>query len=172
MKVEFKNKPNFQIESVSGEQYWISRSVAVVVVPLFMMGNEVYIPLGKRSDSMTLYPGHWGIPCGFLDWGEDAAQCVRREVWEEIGIDLQDYCTIPSQPNLVISEPNPKENQTVSLRFIVNCYVDELPELKASQEVTEARWLELDSEENWKRDKESLAFNHAEIIEWAWLGNG
>ena len=160
-------KPNFQIKSESGETYWISRSIAVVVVPLFHCEGLTYVPLGIRSEKMALYPSHWGIPCGFLDWGESASEAARREVIEELGLDLAEYCfEINPQPDAVITDPNPDENDTVSLRFVVHCNVHELPLLRADEaEVTNTKWLEIAMNPHWK--DEPLAFNHIEIMEWA-----
>lgn len=115
---------------------------------------------------MFLQPGEWGIPCGFLDWGESAAEAVDREVQEELGIRLTEYGNIPNQPSLVVSEPNPAENETVSLRFVVDCNVDNLPTLTPGMpEVTDVRWLEIAWSIAWQEEK--LAFNHTEIIKWA-----
>jgi len=120
---------------------------------------------GIRSKELNLYPEHWGIPCGFLDWGESAYEAAEREVLEELGIKLSDFCfNINPQPDAVMSDPNPSENETVSLRFIVNCKVEELPELKTSSEVTEVKWMEV-TRNGWKQEK--LAFNHTDIIDWA-----
>lgn len=154
------HRPNFQVKSESGKTYWISRSVAVVVVPLFHCKELTYVPLGKRAENMVLCPGHWGLPCGFLDWGESASESARREVLEELGLDLYH---IHSQPDVVISDPNPAENETVSLRFVVHRDVEELPPLYADGvEVSDTKWLETSLRRN-----ELLAFNHTEIIDWA-----
>lgn len=157
--------PNFVIKTEDGKQYWISRSIAIVAIPLFYCDGLIYIPIGKRSHEMNLFPNFWGIPCGFLDWGESASEAVEREVFEELGIKLSDYSEIKQQPDTVISTPNPAENETVSLRFIIHCYVKSLPILKAnSPETTEVEWMQV-SNESWKNT--CLAFNHAEIIDWA-----
>ncbi len=160
--------PNFQVEATDGNWYWISRSVAVVAIPLFHCDGSIYVPLGKRSPSMNLYPNFFGIPCGFLDWGESASEAVEREVFEELGIKLSDYCFgINPQPDAVISTPNPAENETVSLRFVIHCTVDALPDLKPdATETTEAVWMQVSAFDiSWKNTH--LAFNHTEIIDWA-----
>ena len=160
--------PNFQIEAIDGKKYWISRSIAVVAIPLFYCDEKVHVPLGKRSPTMNLYPNYWGIPCGFLDWDETASEAVEREVYEELGIKLSDYCFgVNPEPNAVISTPNPAENQTVSMRFIIKCHVSSLPKLKPDKsETTEATWLQVSASDNsWKNTH--LAFNHTEIIDWA-----
>lgn len=159
------SKPNFQIKDTNGNSYWISRSIAVVVVPFFHCNGRTFVPLGKRSTSMSLYANYWGIPCGFLDWGESAWEAAQREVVEELGVKLV-YCGLEPQPNLVVSKPNPVENETVSLRFVVHCRVGELPCLKPciAEEVSDVKWLEI-YREGW--ESESLAFNHMEILKWA-----
>jgi ADP-ribose pyrophosphatase YjhB (NUDIX family) len=112
---------------------------------------------------MALHPNRWGLPCGFLDWGESASEAVRREVYEEIGINLLHYCKIPDQPQWVVTAPNPEENETVSLRFIVTAKVEELPELKGCQdEVSAVEWVNCESLEAYQ-----FAFNHRTLIDWA-----
>lgn len=169
--MEFKNRPNFQVtDEVTGEKHWISRSVAVVAIPFFSCGGFVWVPMGVRSDEMPTCPGQWGLPCGFLDWGETAAEAVRREVWEEIGLELSPMDVDP-QPDAVMSDPAGDDAQVVSLRFIVRKVVDRLPSLKAGDEVTSVDWFPAFREEAEGGSAElgqsmNLAFNHGELIEW------
>ena len=163
---KFTNRPNFPIsDAATGEQHWISRSVAVIAIPLFYVKGVPHIPLGKRAIAMQLFPGYWGLPCGFLDWGESAADAIRREVWEELGLELTSEM-INSQPNFINTDPNPDENETIGLRFIIRVDTEgELPQLTSSEETPEVKWMALDSDGLWTA--EQLAFNHQEIIEWA-----
>jgi ADP-ribose pyrophosphatase YjhB (NUDIX family) len=157
---------NFMIKGEDGKNYWISRSIAVVGIPLFYCNNLIYVPMGKRSENMNLYPNFWGIPCGFLDWGESAAEAIEREIFEELGINISDYSKIATDPDKVITTPNPAENETVSLRFIIHCYVNVLPKLTPNKiETTEVDWMQVSTDKSWKANH--LAFNHAEIIDWA-----
>jgi ADP-ribose pyrophosphatase YjhB (NUDIX family) len=162
--MDFSNRKNYQVTSAEdGSKHWISRSIAVVVIPFFEYQFDVYVPLGLRSQNMALHPNRWGLPCGFLDWGESASEAVRREVYEEIGINLLHYCKIPDQPQWVVTAPNPEENETVSLRFIVTAKVEELPELKGCQdEVSAVEWVNCESLEAYQ-----FAFNHRTLIDWA-----
>jgi 8-oxo-dGTP diphosphatase len=52
-----------------------------------------------QFNSLTAIPGHWGLPGGGLDEGEDPVAGVHREVWEETGqqIALGQLVTIQSQ---------------------------------------------------------------------------
>ncbi len=47
-----------------------------------------HIALARRANS-TLYPGKWGLPCGYIELGESFLDGAKREVNEEIGIDIQ-----------------------------------------------------------------------------------
>ena len=165
--MNFFNRPNFQVTArEDGQRYWISRSVAVVVVPLFFCEGLTYVPLGRRSPLMSLYPGSWGLPGGFLDWGESAREAVCRETWEEVGLDLLKYGAIHPNPASVCSEPDPAECETVTLRFVFRAGVDELPPLTPGEEVTEVMWKEISQEietPGWQEFK--MAFNHKKLIE-------
>ena len=159
------HKPNFLITAKEDNKpYWISRSVAVVGVPIFTYNNKTYVPLAKRSKNMNLEPGKWGLPCGFLDWGESAQEAIRREILEELGFDIYLIATIPNQPSLVITEPNELENDTVSLRYYIYQTVNELPVLTGSKESENPQWIETNLLSDFK-----LAFNHLDIIKEALL---
>jgi 8-oxo-dGTP diphosphatase len=45
--------------------------------------NDQRIVLIKRRDN-----GLWGLPGGMVDWGEDIPTAVRRELFEETGLEL------------------------------------------------------------------------------------
>lgn len=165
--MQFTNKPNYKVASHSGKEYWISRSIAVVVAPLFRCHNTWQVPLGLRSLKLEKHPRKWGLVSGFLDWNETFEECVFREFWEELGIDLDAYISIPFQPDYVWSEPVEAENQTVSLRFAPKIIVSQLPELKPQcDEVVAAQWFNID---NLPRE---LAFNHRGLINWSKNING
>lgn len=50
------------------------------VIPILPDGRIVLI---RRRDT-----GHWGLPGGLIDWGEDVIMSARRELREETGLDL------------------------------------------------------------------------------------
>ncbi len=87
---EFHNRENPIILSVDGKKCYHSRSVAVSMV-LFMrhVDGVENVAIVKRGTKEGMdYPGLWCLPCGYLDWNESGSEAVFREVWEEIGLDL------------------------------------------------------------------------------------
>lgn len=53
-----------------------------VVLALIKLGNEII--LAKRG--IRPYKGYWGMPGGFVNYGESPADALRRELREELGI--------------------------------------------------------------------------------------
>ena len=87
----FKNRHNTCIKQ-DGKEYWISRSVAVIGT-IFMKNtkdNELYVLLSKRGEGTPDCKGYWNLACGYMDFDENGTDAVRREVWEETGLDLDE----------------------------------------------------------------------------------
>jgi ADP-ribose pyrophosphatase YjhB (NUDIX family) len=147
---------------------FISRSVAVLVVPIYKCNSLHWVPLGLRSNAVS-EAGQWCLPCGYLDWDESGRDAAIREAYEEIGIDLTGK--LPSQPWFVQSDPGKDSRQNVTLRFgavidldaIANEFEDgtpRLPDLKASTEVQQVQWATIYAAMN----DIDLAFNQSEIL--------
>lgn len=157
----FRNISNTQAIDTEGNACWNSRSVAVVVVPFFRCNRNTYLPLGVRADHLS-EAGKWGLPCGFIDWNESARDCVRRETYEELGIDLLDYGSIPEQPSYVVTEPNPSEGDVISLRFYLCFDTKILPKLRVSDEVKKVSWVKPFHRDFCILD---MAFNQKEVVQ-------
>jgi hypothetical protein len=62
-----------------------------VAIPLFHCDGSIYVPLGKRSPSMNLYPNLFGIPCE----GEGGrATAISKHRYQELLIAF-DKCMTP-----------------------------------------------------------------------------
>lgn len=152
---KFKNTPNKPV--------WISRSVAVVAIPVFQLPDKsLNVPVGVRSDSTPDHQGQIGLVCGYLDWDESGWEAVKRECWEEVGLDLD--ALLPNissvQPYFVQSDPEMDDRQNVTLRYRFLISVEELPGLTSSSETSDVFWI---SNQNLIT-RSKFAFNHGDLI--------
>lgn len=74
-----------------GREVWPSPSVAMIV--LVQRGNEVLLVQAKNFKGDYL-----GLVAGFVETGETLEECVKREVWEETGVQITNIRYFASQP--------------------------------------------------------------------------
>ncbi len=166
--MNFKNTPN-QCLKLDGRDYWISRSVTVIGVLFFAVGDRVYVPLGLRGNALPDEVGKRGLPGGYLDYDETVGGALLREVWEELGLNLVDlqlkyrFHGSLEQPYYVFSDPIRRQN--VTLRFPLLFALDleaDLPALQPqvqTDEVEQTLWFNLT--EALEMD---LAFCHQNVM--------
>ncbi|MCX6750617.1 MAG: NUDIX hydrolase [Candidatus Pacearchaeota archaeon] len=58
-------------------------------VPVIIQNSKKEILLGKRNNRVLSYPGVWGLPGGMIDYGEKLIDVARRELKEELGVDVK-----------------------------------------------------------------------------------
>lgn len=71
--------------------------------------------LQRRSDN-----GLWGIPGGAIDPGEEPADAIVREVWEETGVRVipERVIGVYGGPELLVRYPNGDEAMVISMTFL------------------------------------------------------
>ena len=91
------------------------------------------------------FAGFWEMPSGKLEFGETVGQGLRREVFEEIGIDIAPF----EQKIIGISEYSSEKpggtKYSVQLNYVIEVPTKEL-HIKLSNEHTEFVWATRDSE--------------------------
>lgn len=166
--MHFSNTPNRPID-LEGKEYRISRSVAISIVLFFYHTGEQkrYLPLVKRGSALT-ESGKVCLPCGYLDRDETAAEAMRREVREEVGLDLNEllrkHTRHGSMQQPFFVDTNPKNhNQNVALEYFLAFDVDQLPPLSCDNsdpgEVAEVVWCTVE-----KACTMEMAFCHELVI--------
>lgn len=109
----------------------LRRVVVRTVAPSYTVGAVCL--LEHADEFLVLWQPHrrgWSLPGGLLARGEEPADAVRREVAEEVGLDID-----PGDPVAVRVDP---AQQGVDVIFRVR--LDRRPELALSTEARKARW--------------------------------
>jgi len=98
------------------------------------------------------FRGAYALPGGFVDIGETVEEACRREVREEVGIEVDDLRLVG-----VYSDPKrDPRGHTVSVAFTATAAAGATPQ--AGDDAASAEWVA-----DWRGIK--LAFDHAQILE-------
>jgi 8-oxo-dGTP diphosphatase len=165
----FSNRPNVAHTVAPGQIVFDSRSIAVLalVVARHRPTGTFHVLAGERGPAVD-QSDRWCLACGYLDWNEDLRDALRREVWEEAGLDLAALeaagaAIVPTQPLFLQSDPD-SHRQNLTAHFPVELHVDELPAPSPANaeagEVKQVAWLELSArvirERPWAFTHEAL----------------
>lgn len=120
---------------------WMRRRVVRVMSPSFTVGAMCFI---EREDGALLLVRHsyrerWGVPGGLLERGEGADDGARREVVEEVGLEIE----LLGEPAVVVDA----DPQRVDVIFRARAVgpTDELDAVRPrSPEIVDARWFPAD----------------------------
>lgn len=63
------------------------RTIERDIAGAFLFSNDGFILLGKNK-SGGVYENQWVVPGGGIDQGESAEEAMKREILEEVGIDV------------------------------------------------------------------------------------
>ncbi len=128
----------------------VGRFLAMIGALLWCPSSNKYLLL-KRSQDKDVGGGHWECVTGRLDQGEGFSDAIRREVYEEVGVEVQVEFIIGTT-HFYRGDKRP-ENEMVGVLYC--CSVDAPETIKMSWEHSEHRWVtaeqarELLSDEHW-----------------------
>ncbi len=105
---------------------------------VFIEDNKIL--LQKRTDD-----GTWAFHGGSLDLGETFEDCLKRELKEELNIELLEYKLIDIFSGSFLRHiyPNGDETYSIDVLYLVTKYKGEITPDK--DEVEEVRWFPLDN---------------------------
>jgi len=110
-----------------GFRYYINMNAAVVAV-IRNEKNEVLFTLRKHDPSK----GMLDLPGGFIDMGENAEHAVKREILEELNLEISKLEYVGTFTNKYLYAGI--EYQTLDIVFL--CTVDSFSNLKVDDDVT------------------------------------
>ena len=137
---------------------WLRRVFVWWREPHFLVSVAVAI---DNDDGEILLCDHvfrkgssWGMPGGFLEKGEDPEDAIRREVREELGVELNDL-------SIVLA----RTYRTARLLEIVyRAKIDRAPEV-SSVELRDIGWFGFDELPDVTRDQRMLLMKIAEEVD-------
>lgn len=110
-----------------------------IVLTGILKDNDEFLVV-KRSENDDLYPGAWEFPGGHLEDGETLKEGLKRELFEEIGFDLE------FEPIITHYYDEVKNNTLdLELDFIINVNKEDM-NIVLSNEHCDYKWVTKDSE--------------------------
>lgn len=166
----FNNRENICIV-VDGKEIWQSRSIAISTIFVVRVKNEDYVLLIQRSDLAPDFKRFWANITGYLDGDETLPDALRREMYEEAGLDvktllsegtvIQGSFDIPSYTESDVFD----KKQNVSIRYTLVLELDKLPEIYLGKECMDGKfYLYSDLINLIDRNEIQLAFNHKKLL--------
>ncbi len=110
-----------------------------------MVGAQIWCPntnrylILKRSEAKDVGKGAWECGTGRVDQGEDYTTALRREVKEELGVEIQVDFIIGTE-HFYRGEALP-ENEMLGVYY--GCSLDDPDSIQLSWEHSEYRWVSL-----------------------------
>jgi len=180
---KFNNRPNYHLRYNYNDgrglkidqDFWISRSVAVVGVVFAVKNDGMYVLITKRSQKMLDEAGKYGVPCGYLDYDETTHEAMIREVYEETSVYLPEYekqliFNNNKQPIYINDNPNNKRQNVSHIYLSVFDFVENEPdkfplfaETFTNKETAMVKWMKM-IEFYSTYDDYQWAFNHDDTI--------
>jgi 8-oxo-dGTP diphosphatase len=154
------------IDKETGREYWISRSIAVVIflVASDKEGNKYILTTIRGTGTPDPeFVGKHCVPCGYLDYDETIVQAAARELKEETGL------TIPISDFKLIGfndVPESDKRQNITFRYFINSQVpmEDLRKLLTSKNSEENEIGGLSFINLFNIESYEWAFNHNELI--------
>ncbi|MBO4245733.1 MAG: NUDIX hydrolase [Bacilli bacterium] len=117
-------------------------STKIVLTGILKDDNELLIV--KRSENDDLYPGAWEFPGGHLENGETLKEGLKRELFEEIGFDI-DFEPIITHYYDEIKEKNNELIHDLEIDFIINVKKEDI-NVVLSNEHCDFKWVTKESD--------------------------
>jgi 8-oxo-dGTP diphosphatase len=125
----------------------------LIGVPVIIINSKKEILLGKRSKKSPFYPNTWGLPGGMMEYNETPEETAKREVKEEIDVEIKIIKKLEIYNNL----PNKNcKAHLIDIPFIAKI-IHGNPEPK--DETIEIKWFQ-----PFEIKKIKLAYSHKEIL--------
>ena len=113
----------------------------IAITALIKNKEKTKILVIKRNKNEIAYPGKWAFPGGKLEKGETILDTLKREVKEEVGIDIEDYKLFLKDYTFI----RPDNHNVVGLSFLVIAKSDNV---NLSKDFEDSKWVNIEEFKN------------------------
>lgn len=113
----------------------------IIAVTAVIKRGDKFI-LIKRNQQETAYPGKWCLPGGKMEREESILDALKREVKEEVGLEIENEKTLVQDFNFI----RPDGINVVGLSFLVK---PKPGDVKLGSDFDGFRWISLDELEKF-----------------------
>jgi len=98
----------------------------------------------KRDSNDPNMAGFWEFPSGKVDFGESLNEALSRELLEEIGVSFSEKETKLIGTSEYTIEKKDETRYSIQVNYLIE--IDEIPEIKLSEEHVSFEWVNRDDE--------------------------
>ncbi len=134
-------------------------------VHVWFFNPEKGLLLQKRSSTRAAYPNHWDISAsGHISAGQTSLEAAKRETEEELGVTPPDdaFCFLFTLEEHIILNAGTYISNEFQDIYLVRTGIDPALHYKTNEEVSEIRWIDLNSFIAWTRGQGELLVPHDE----------
>lgn len=130
-------------------------------VAIWIMNKNGEILLQKRASNKKQNPNKWGLTAGHIDAGENVEDAMKREILEELGINIDDFNKIFIEKFKEIHSNSKQKNNYFAYQFFakVDYKIDDYKIQK--EELSELKYISLEElEDIVKKQDDNYTFSN------------
>ena len=112
----------------------------VVVVPVFVDAEERVL-LCRMSEHRGVFPGQWALPGGGIEPGERIDEALRREVREELGLEVASASPLLFKDAVLEKTHEDGSREPLHMVFLIYRCTAASGEIRLNEEFSEHRWM-------------------------------
>jgi len=108
-----------------------------------------------------VFPNQWAVPGGGMEEGETLEEAVRREVREEVGLELEHFEPLKFEDELRVKKLPDGSSIEVYMVYLIFTAVAKDPEnVKLNEEFVEYRWVDKDNVQEYNLNEPTVRTFH------------
>jgi len=118
-----------------------SPQTRVIVVPLIQNDRDQYL-ICKKPKALGVFPGQWGLPGGGIEANETMDAALRREIREEVGLEVFDIEPLFFTDGLYPKYYADGSQRPIYMIFLIFSCRAAISEVKLNPEFEENAWVD------------------------------